>query len=325
MKNIINILNFIIRVYNKVIYKYKYLKFMQTIKMFDKLIKEYYDHIKLDVFPELGKRRTKYDSILNKLDSFYYITNYISSRCKMETKILYNNALFTIYNKAALDLYGIFYCLYSGLEIQAGIIHRSLYETRVYTDFIFKDNTDEKIRLFFNFQYIERWNHIQESLKFNPNYLKDMGISEEDLIIFKEYYEKYKNDYHPKYPYHWAYKFFKDELKNKNPSLIDICKKLGEKYVREYISAYGTLSKQTHPSSMLGDYFTVKEQNYIVSLNSPMYKNSLVSTAVISISDCGSVILNVIKYLNVENYKEISEYINYYIDVTFEEGKNFLK
>ncbi len=296
----------------------------KIVEKYNKIIKEYHDRVERDVFPKLENDRKKYDSILHKLKSFYFITNYISSHGNMVTKEEYENALFTIYNKAALDLFGIFHCLYNGLSIQAGIIYRSLYETHVYNDFIFKYDTKERIKLFYNFQFVERWNHIQDSLKNNPNYIEDVGLDQTSLEHYKKDYHRCIDDYNQKRPHHWAYKIFKDELKDRNPSLFHICKHLGEVYVKEYKSVYGTSSKQTHPSSIMGDYYTISERNRNVSINSPMYKDDIVNTSVLSMSYCGKIILDIIKYFNIDNLDELSLYIQTYIDITFDEGEKYL-
>ncbi|KXK51650.1 MAG: hypothetical protein UZ05_CHB002001449 [Chlorobi bacterium OLB5] len=282
-------------------------RFQSIIRKYDKIFSDYYVRSKKDVLPILSKQRQKYDFILKKINSFYFITNFLSQFSGMKTNVVEENSLFTIYNKSALDLLSIFYCLYNGLEIQAGIILRSLYETYIYNDFIFKEHTKEKLRLFYEFQFVERWIHIVESVKFNSNYFQDMNLSQTDIEAIKLKYDKYKDNYHPKYPYSWAFKYF-----NRNPSLLEICKYLGDEYVREYISVYGVSSKQIHLSAMIGDYFTANEDKIKISLNSPQYKDTIVSTGIVSLEYCSYVILDIIKYFRIKNYNEISTYIKHF-------------
>jgi len=299
-------------------------KNIKIIHKYDKIIKDYYDHALKDVFPILDKKRKVYDFILTKLNSFYFITNYISSKCGMKTKNQSEDAFFTIYNKTALDLLGIFHCLYNGLEIQAGIIYRSLYESYINCIFILKEDTEERIKLFYNYQFIGRWEHIQNSLKNYPTYIEEMKIPDEKLKQYKEEYELLINDYNKKYPYHWAYKIFKDDLKGKNPSLFTLCKSLGEEYIKEYNSVYGISSNKTHPSSIVGNHFIFKEQDYNVNINSPMYNDGIVSTGIMSLYYCGHIILGIIEYFKIKNLDEISIYIRYFMDISFDEARNFI-
>lgn len=298
-------------------------KNLEIIQKYDRIIKDYYDHAINDVFPILNNKRKVYDFILNKLNSFYFITTFISSKCGMKTKNQSEDAFFTIYNKAALDLLGIFHCLYNGLEIQAGIIYRSLYESYINCIFILKEETEERIKLFYNYQFIGRWEHIQNSLKNNPKYIEEMEIPAEKLKQFKEEYELLINDYNIKYPYHWAYKIFKDDLNGKNPSLFTLCKSLGEEYVKEYNSVYSISSNQTHPSSIVGNHFIFKEQDSNININSPMYNDGIVSTGILSLYYCGNIILEIIKYFKIDNLDEILTYIKSFLDFAFDESRDF--
>lgn len=294
------------------------------IKKYDNILKNYHDHVTQVVLPVLDRQRNNYDFILSKLNSFYSVSNYISSKCEMKTKNQNEDAFFTIYNKAALDLLGIFYCLFNGLGLQAGMIYRGLYESYVNCFFILNADTEERIKLFYNYQFIERWCHIQNSLKSNPNYIKEMSIPDDILEQYKEEYGLLINDYNVKYPYHWAYNIFKDKLKGKNPSLFTLCKSLGAEYVKEYNSVYGISSKQTHPSSIIGNHFTFREQDCNININSPIYNDGIVSSGVMSLYYCGHIILEIIKYFKVVNLDEISIYIKYFIDIAFEESREHL-
>ncbi len=299
-------------------------KNLKIIHKYDKIFKAFYEHATYDVFPILDEKRQVYDFILTKLNSFYFITNYISSKCGMKTRVQSEDAFFTIYNKAALDLFGIFHCLCNGLQIQAGIIYRSLYESYINCVFILEKDTDERIKLFYNFQFVERWNHIHNSLKCNPKYVEEMNIPNKKLNQYMEEYELLKNDYNKKYPYHWAYKIFKDDLNGKNPTLFTLCKSLGEDYAKEYNSVYGISSKQAHPSSVVGNHFIFKEQDFNVNVNSPIYNDGIVSTGVMSLYYCGHIILGIIKYFKVDNLDEISVYIKSFIDIAFDESREYL-
>jgi len=237
----------------------------------------------------------------------------------LETKKVFEKAFLTIYNKAALDFLGIYHCLYQGLEIQAQIIYRSLYETYIYNEFIFKEDTEERVKLFYNFQFIVRWNHIQISMKNNPEYIERMKINEKRLELYKEYYDRFIYDYNQKRPYHWAYKIFKEKLNGRNPSLLDICKYLGEHFVMEYNSVYGISSTNIHPSSILGDYFTVPGENVNLSINAPRYNDEIINLGLMSMLYCSYTILKIIKYFEIENLDEISLYIKHYTSIALNE------
>lgn len=310
----------------------EYLKDMQTrieyftiVNKYNHICEDYYKLAIEQVYPIFNEEYKKYKEILDKVYAFYFIVNYLSS-LKIKSKTEYENSLFTITSKASLDLLGVYHCLRQGLETQASTIYRSLYETYIYNEFIFQKDTQERLSLFYNFQFVQRWNHILNQEKIDKDYTKSLRFDKAKLSAYKLEYEKYIQDYNVKRPHHWAYKIFKDELGNRNPTLYHICKELGEYYIKEYNSVYGTSSITTHPSAILGDYYTVnRECNSVTIVNSPMYKDTIVNMSCMSIMYCGYIALKFIKYFNVPEAEELHLYINHIMHKTTDEGHDYLK
>lgn len=295
----------------------------RIIKKYERYVQRFMDKLHLVYEDYLDKNRRKYAFILNRLNTFYFITNFISSK-KIEVKGD-DRILFTIYNKAALDLYSIYYCLMGGLEVEASIIFRSLYELYLNTELIFKEDSAKRISLYKNFVHIERWNHILERKKLiKDGFSQGIDLSVDEMNNYELMYKKYKDDYHPKYAYSWAYSFMKSYTKNRNPNLIDICEYLGKSYVEEYVIVYGTHSKLAHSSSILEDFYRDNNSKNHTIVNSPKFDDSLVSLSVLTISYCEQIIVNIIEYLKIQDYKELKIYLNSFSAYTAKLGSEYL-
>lgn len=299
------------------------MKLHRIIIKYDKILDKY---VRTDIIPSaefFNKEKSKYDFILQRVISFYYIANYISS-LKTKAYDANDSSLFTIFNKASLDLLGIFVCLGSGLEVQAGIISRSLYEAYITTALIFKEETKERIKLFSNFQHVLRWKKVLEHLENEgEEYFKNLEDKDAKFKLWEEKYNECIGDYNESFPYHWAYKIFKDKIKKNNPSFLDICKYLGDDFVKDYNTSYGTLSVQSHPSSIVGDYYTVVVKGKKRNVNSPMYKETIVDASVLAISHCELIVEKIVRYFRIGDCNDLISYMRFFVDSTFTIAKSF--
>src|SRR5438552_6226706 len=174
----------------------------EIINKYDKIGKEYHDSMMKSNFPDYKDDLKKYSPILRKVSSFYSFMNYISS-LKITTNNQYNTVLLGIMSKSSLDLYGIYTCLLNGLESQAAVIFRVLFEMSINIDLMFQKDVDERIKLFYNFGNIQRYTHYQKQMELDSNYSTSMKMKPEYIEFLKQHYEQYINDYNTKRPYSW--------------------------------------------------------------------------------------------------------------------------
>jgi hypothetical protein len=160
-------------------------------------------------------------------------------------------------SKIISDLNGIYHCLNNGLLIQALQLFRPCFEAFMTIILIFEKDELERETLYGNYVHIENWELLNREKKlvlegiytvrgFEKKYPKHLETS----ILMN--YEKFRGDYHPKNPRHWAWKIFKSELNGKNPSSKDIAHHL--QWDDKYFSVYSIYSKYLHASPLMSEY-----------------------------------------------------------------------
>jgi len=252
-----------------------------------KIIQDYTDKLneyKFIVTPILKRfmedEREPYIGGLNVLYDIYMFQNYLVDNIKEFFNNPVNKTLTLFFIKVSGDLFALRQCLMVGQLISASSISRNIFETYIDTRLILDKDSEERSTLYENHQYVLIWLRMQtykkyiEELELNANlpieikkaeidYYGDL-YKEVDEKTIKENYEKVKEDYHPKYPYHWAWKIFKDETKKqKNPSREFICKKLG--IYNDYLHVYSTSSLAVHNQPFMANFIIKKEQQGITS------------------------------------------------------------
>lgn len=283
----------------------EYNKFIEVVS---KYMNERIDDFRKDI----DDYRKQYSEYLDSILFFYFVLNYISAKkypCKDDEYVL-----FTLFNKAALHLLGIYNCLSNGLEIEATIIQRSLYEVYLTVELITEKNVSERAKLFAEFSDVERWSHMQERIKVEPGLQpRDLGLSDEQHKIFQSKYEAIKDNYNIKKPHHWAWKILKDETNGRNPSFLDICKHLGESYVKDYYVSYPVTSKLVHPSEIVTNHYVKIDESTgnRVIVNGPKFTPAIKNTACIAISECAKIAEKILHYFDPEN-RELRECVQYY-------------
>ena len=274
-------------------------------KILDSYISKYSEPFK----QILDSQRSKHTFILSRLYRFYYFSTYISD-LKIAAKG-HDRILLTVFAKCSLDLLGIFSCLNNGLEIQATVIFRSLFESYINVELMLRENADERIQLFAEYEHVQRWNHIQSHKKlYEKGYEDKFDMPEEDLEVYKQNYDQVISKYNVKRPYHWAWKIFEQTLNGQNPSLRSICEYLGPEFEKDYVQAYGTDSMIAHGSPILKDYFTTRETNRTV--NTPKFTESVNYLGALTIVYCSAVIKSILKYLKVNQYADLKVFMDYY-------------
>lgn len=144
-------------------------------------------------------------------------------------------------------------CLGAGEPIAGAELLRSLHESRVTVAFILKENVSQRLRLYSNYRHVQQWLRLQvwrgdlESGKVTRAEF-DQHLPKERIEEISRNYAAVKEDYHPKHPYHWAFKEFPERAKKgRNPTIQDLeeCAGLRD---REF---YSVLSAITHPSPLI--------------------------------------------------------------------------
>ena len=283
----------------------------QLLENYDQNLSLYYNKVDPILNSYLINGRKRYEKLLKGLYDFYIFMSY-----QLDEQIIPNDDTIDtvrgLYAKSALTLYAIYTCLYNGLSSEASSLLRCLFEIYLNIKLILIKDSDTRIRLFYNYKYIQQWLSIQK----NKELLKEGLIDEtrfkevypDDLIkITEDKFQKIKEDYHPKHPYHWEWKIFKNDLNNRNPNISYIAKHLGHKV--DYVKIYSTLSISVHSSPLIENIISEGKTKTL----SPLFNEHIVHTAFISLDYSGKIVTELInKYCSSELCEEINTYINAY-------------
>ncbi len=198
----------------------------------------------------LSDKAAPYQSMLRYLKDFYFYMCYL-----VDHGLIPNDskhvAFRTLTAKASMSVFGMYNLLMNGVVTEAVISLRSLFEVYVNLKLIVEKDTESRSRLYENFEFVERRNNLEANLTLLTNgnltlaqFERSIGPSTVDKI--KSEFNSVKNDYHPKQPFHWAWKIYGGP---KNPSLRFISDSLGLSF--DYVKVYGSTSISTHASASL--------------------------------------------------------------------------
>jgi hypothetical protein len=186
---------------------------------------------------------------------------------------------------------------------------------------VLENDTEARSILYENYQYIQLWLRIVAYKKYLHELESDTNISEEkkknEIDYYKSLYkdvgeeeiknnfEKVMKDYHPKYPFHWAWKIYKEETKDKqNPKLDFICQKLG--IYNDYLHVYSTNSLAVHNQPFMASFMT--REGSITSI--PIFSEITNSIAGISASLVIEIIMLVLEYTKSVKAEEVRLFLN---------------
>jgi hypothetical protein len=296
------IVNEAIQFYNKELNKYKFI----AIPGIQKLITE---------------ERVPYLKQLNALNDIYIFQNYLLDNQKNIFNKPGNHTLTLFFSKVAGNLFSISQCLIVGQLVSASSIERDIFETYVDTKIVLEKDIDERSKLYEEYQHVLLWERMNtykkylNELKANPLEAESKKNAEVDYFdkLYKdidenaifENYEKVKHNYHPKHPYHWAWKIFRDETKDhRNPSLDFICKKFG--IYEDYLHVYSTSSLAVHNQPFMANLMT--REGSITSV--PIFSETTNSIAGISASLVIEIIVFILRYGESDKLDEIKLFLN---------------
>ncbi len=298
-------------------------------KYIDDILKLYNDELnkyKAIVNPGIKRlieeERVPYLNQLNALYDIYVFQNYLLDNQQKFFNKPGNQTVSLFFSKVAGNLFSIRQCLNVGQLISASSIERDIFETYIDAKLILEKDTEERIKLYEEYQHVQLWLRLIEYMKYLKELEKDDSMSNEKKASEKEYYEKlilnqneniisenyekFKVNYHPKFPYSWAWKLFRNEIKDqRNPSREYICKKLG--IFNDYLHVYSTSSLIVHNQALMANFMT--RENHITSV--PIFSQLTSSIAGISASLVLEIILLILKYSESDKYYEIKLYLNY--------------
>lgn len=300
----------------------------QVINFYKSELNKYKDIVDQGLKKLLDEERTPYLKQLNALYDIYLFQNYLIDYQNEYFNNLTNKALILFFSKTAGDIFSLRQCLMVGQIVSASVIERNIFETFVNTKLILEKDTGLRSQLFEEFQDVQIWERMKtykkyiEELNVDKMIVNEVKVSEKkyfealykdiDIEILKSNYERIKENYHPQYPHHWAWKIFKDEIKNqKNPNLGFICKKLG--LYSDYLHVYSTTSLAVHNQPLLANMMT-KDGN-LTSI--PIFSENTNSIAGISAGFVIDIILMIIEFAKSKSSDEIEIFLNHFYKENF--------
>lgn len=255
-----------------------------------------------------------YNKFLDKLFQFYLFCSYLVD-LKYFPEDNENEPIRILYSKACKTYYGIVTNLRQGLSSEAIILLRTLFENLLTVELLLQKDSGERLKLYSNYKHVERWNSLQANKK-----LLAKGVITEDRLhktfdenrikVVETKYNEVKENYHPKAPYHWAWKVFKDKLKNRNPSIYFISKELG--YEIDYVKLYSTFSISAHGSPLIENLVTDSKSNTITL--SPIFTKQIVGIGCLALDKISKIVIMIAqKYLKPDIFREINIYTEKYV------------
>lgn len=287
----------------------------EILEKYDKEIANYASETLPGYNNYLKIKSQPYKKFYDQLLQFYLFSSYLVDS-KMFPDDNETESLRVLYARAAVTFNGIIICLSNGLLAESSVLLRSLFENKITVELILQKDSLNRIKLFNDFRYVERYNN----LKLNRELLA-RGVIDEDTLYkthdkdrikyIEQKYNDVKNNYHPKIPYQWAWKLF--QFKNKrNPSMKDICKELG--YEFDYVKIYSPLSISVH-SSPLGEYSVTDPEKNAITLV-PLFTDLIFIDGCLAIDYFSTVVLKILEfYLDKSKFNELKYYIDTYVGI----------
>ena len=285
-------------------------------------LNKYFSFIYPGYKDNLDKERKPYLKHIDSLSEFYFYTNYLLDKYKNFFATIPSNAFSLFYSKIASDVISVRQCLLLGQLLSAVSIERNIFETYVDTKLILAANTEERLNLFADYEYVQIWLKTNEYQKFidqlenkeNRNQKEEETLNSvkehlagllgnEQLPQVLENYERVKENYHPKFPFHWAYKIFKDERNGRNPSLSSICKSLG--IYHDYLQVYVTNSFAVHNSPLMRNFL---DRGHGIS-SIPNFNRNIIAIAGITLNFAEEVTFMILKHINFPDFEKSKLYL----------------
>lgn len=296
--------------------------FEQIMEKYSKEMVEYTEEMEPAFKAYVEEKRKIHSNIVERLIAFYMFTSYlIDEGILKENKE--NEPIMFLYLRSSLSLLGIHSCLKDGLVTEGAILLRSIFEIYVNLKLILEKDTESRINLYSEYRHIDSWlmlkrkrKLLQDDLISQERFNMTFTVEEAELIDAK--YESIKVNYHPKIPYHWAWKIFKSGNKDRNPSIKSICAHLGIK--KEYDDAYSTMSIVVHSSPLVDNFMKLNNRKTLV----PIFNENIKSIGVYGLDIAGRILSEVVDYFKIVESEDLKNFTNAYVLVAMKEA-GFIK
>lgn len=283
----------------------------EILKRYNTELQNYANRLAPQFNKYMEHQRRPFNKYLKGIFDFYLFCSYLTDNGLFPVDEKYK-PLKILYAKGTLSLFGIYSCLYNGVVTEANISVRSLFETYLYTKLILESDTDNRLRLYDDYIYVARWNDYKENKKLYENGTIDKGTYEytynsERINTVVNDYNKVKHNYHPSRPYSWAWKIYKDENNNNNPSIKFISEKLHEEI--DYVKVYSPLSVSVHNNPAMINLLSTKDS---ISL-APKYTESIFHAGSLAVDYTAKITELLIDYFDYGNVNELKIYIREFV------------
>jgi hypothetical protein len=268
---------------------------------------KYYEEISLNISKYTTKKRSTYLDFLNSIYKYYVFMLFLA-----DEKFEKFDPMLLFFTKTSCSIFGIYHLLCNGLPSDAFVILRSIFENLINLEVILSDESEDRLKLYYDYRHVERWLSYENNKKFAnisvyhkkrfEKYFPSDKIEEIELE-----YEKIKNKYHPSRPYHWAWKIYKSELNNNNPNLKFLCGKLNRK--EEYVRVYSTLSLTVHGSPNVKNIMRIEN----VITNAPILDDKIYIIGGMTVLYASQVTIKTLQYFDLSS-NDKKQLINFAAD-----------
>ena len=198
---------------------------------------------------------------------------------------------------------------------------RSIFENLLNLEIILKEETQERLNLYYEYRPVERWINLEENKKLakkSEDYKNKFHLQfpEKRIEEIIHDFNKVKDNYNPKRPYHWAWKIYKNELGKKNPSIKFLCEKVGR--LSDYTKIYSSLSISVHGSANIENLIKIGDSITIT----PRFSEQIYLIGGLSILYISDTIVKIIDYLNIPKKEEIIIYSKTFALDIYNEAQN---
>ncbi|MFH1850775.1 MAG: DUF5677 domain-containing protein [Candidatus Neomarinimicrobiota bacterium] len=252
----------------------------------------------------LKERRSCYDRLFSNMYKLYILFNFLVDDQHVLDLEKAKTPIAILYAKTALSHFGIYHCLFNGLIIEASILLRSLFEIYVDVKVILEKDVEDRIPLWYDFKYITRKKQLDKNLELLESQKISLEQFESTYPLHRvkkanEEYENVKANYNNGKSNHWAWSIYSNIARAQNKPITTkfICEQLG--ISSQYVKVFSALSISTHSDSLIENLLVDRGKNTCA----PIFNSNTISIGALAVLYAGSIIEDVVKYLQYEYFK----------------------
>jgi hypothetical protein len=290
----------------------------EILKKYTQQLQHYANKV-MPHFPKyLENQRKPFNPFFKKVFDLYLFSSFlVDSHLFPDDEEI--TGLRILYAKASLSLFGILTCLENGLVSEGAVLLRSLFEALLNVNLILEKDTDERLKLFYDYRYVDRWNNIRANKRLlsegkTTQETFDKTFTSAQLKETEENYSRVRSNYHPSRPYHWAWRIYSNETKGENPSINFIADKLN--LAEDYVKVYSSLSISVHNSPNLVNIMQTRKG---ISL-APNFQKTIYLVGCLAVRYMAEIIESVTRSFKF-NDAETHAYVSAFLLAIYEEYK----